>query len=144
MGPIGRRLSLCGLALAEGAWREKLREHGFVPLSEDEQRVLDEIERQLRLEPPRLDPRTSRLTAEHDAATSTPLLGLGLVIALAVIVVGVLAGGFFGVLVAIAGFLAFTAGGVALVRNSRANMQSRIDALVARYQGPPSSGTDGR
>ncbi len=115
-----------------------------MPLSEDEQRVLDEIERQLQLEPPRPDPRAPRLVRQQVPPSSTPLLGVALVGALAVIIIGVLAGGLLGVLVALAGFASFTAGGVALVRNSRGQLQARIDSLMARYQGPPSSGADGR
>ena len=122
-----------------------------MPLSEDEQRVLDEIERQLQLEPARPDPRPVRLARERESGapptSRTPptlLIGVALVLALGVVVVGVLVGGMFGVLVAVTGYAAFVVGGVALSRNSQGHVHARLDALVARYQGPPSSGPDGR
>jgi hypothetical protein len=125
----------------------RLREHGNVPLSEDEQRVLDEIERQLRLEAPRRDPvgvKGPGSRAVDDASVAAPLLGLAIVLALTVIVLGVLAGGVLGVVVAVAGFVALVLGGVAVVRSSQARVVAGIESLASRYQGPPSSGTDRR
>ncbi len=124
-----------------------LREHGHVPLSEDEQRVLDEIERQLRLEPPRREPANVKGPRVRDlgqAGVPVPMLALAIALALVVVVLGVLAGGVLGVIVAVAGFVALVLGGVAVVRNSQAAVVARIETLASRYQTPPSSGLDRR
>jgi Protein of unknown function (DUF3040) len=114
---------------------------GTVPLSEDEQRVLDEIERQLRLEPPRRDPSSLKLVAdEGDVTVPLPLLVVAIVLALVVVVLGVLAGGVLGIIVAVAGFVALVLGAVAVVRTSQARVVAGVEALASRYQNPPSSG----
>jgi Protein of unknown function (DUF3040) len=135
----GPELVLCMHARA-------LREHGPVPLSEDEQRVLDEIERQLRLETPRRDISPNRTDGTLDLTepgVPGPMLAIAVVLALVVVVLGVLAGGVLGLIVSVAGFVALVLGGVAIVRNSQARLLASLEALASRYQGPP-SGPDRR
>ena len=55
---------------------------------------------------------------------------------LAAVVIGVLVGGFFGVLTALAGFGALVTGGVTLVRSSRESLAAQIQEIASRYQGP--------
>ncbi len=114
-----------------------LREHGAVPLSEDEQRVLDEIERQLQVGEPRPEGLRSRHLEPRQPSSPTPLLILAALGGFASVVVGVLLGGVFGVIVSLVGFVAIVIAGAALLRGSRAAIAAQVAEIAQRYQVPP-------
>lgn len=118
-----------------------MREHGSVPLSEDEQRVLDEIERQLRSTEPRQGDavrarRITDATPRPQASSPTPLLVVAGVGGLASMAAGVLVGGVFGIIVAWFGFGAIVVSGVGLVRGSQAAIAEQVQLFAERYSGP--------
>lgn len=113
-----------------------------MPLSEDEQRVLDEIERQLRIGDGRVRsaPRVKVVNEASDPVVpgvSTPVLVLSCVAGIVAVVVGVLIGGIFGVLVGWLGFVGLVFGGVGLVRGSQALIAEQVQLLADRYNTPP-------
>ncbi len=108
-----------------------------MPLSEDEQRVLDEIERQLELGEPRPEGDRARLIVERRPMSPTVLLILAIVGGVASVIVGVLLGGLFGVLVSLVGFVAVVIAGAALLRSSRAAIAAQVHEIAQRYQVPP-------
>ena len=110
---------------------------GSVPLSEDEQRVLDEIERQLQVGEPRPEGVRTRLLDDRQTSSPTPLLMLAIIGGFASVVVGVLLGGAFGVVVALVGFVAIVIAGAALLRSSRAAIAAQVAEIAQRYQVPP-------
>jgi Protein of unknown function (DUF3040) len=127
----------------------------LVPLSEDEQRVLDEIERQLRGSDARFgDTRTRRVADKVPVESSGPspfLLGVACLGGLVALVLGVLIGGVAGVPLAWLGFVWMIVGGVGFVHNSQAAIANQLHLLANRYaQGPqgsagrPSSGQNNR
>ena len=119
-----------------------VREYGSVPLSEDEQRVLDEIERQLRVVGPREgDATRARRISDTRSPTEvssspTLLLVVACVGGLASLAAGVLVGGFFGVVIAWLGFAAIVLSGVGLVRGSQAAIAAQVQLFAERYSGP--------
>lgn len=113
-----------------------------MPLSEDEQRVLDEIERQLRITGPRLDD-SSRARRIADAApkkaprtSPVVLLVIGCVGGLVSMVAGVLVGGVLGIVIAWCGFAALVLGGVGLVRGSQTLISEQVQLFAERYSSP--------
>ena len=108
-----------------------------MPLSEDEQRVLDEIERQLQVGEPRPEGIRTRREGERQPSSPTPLLILAIVGGFASVVIGVLLGGFFGVFVARTGFVAVVVAGAAWLRSSRAAIAAQVAEIAQRYQAPP-------
>ncbi len=110
---------------------------GIVPLSEDEQRVLDEIERQLQVAEPRPEGIRTRHVDDRPPSSPTPLLVLAILGGFASVVVGVLLGGAFGVIVSLVGFVAVVIAGAALLRSSRAAIAAQVAEIAQRYQAPP-------
>jgi hypothetical protein len=113
-------------------------------LSEDEQRVLDALERQLRTEGSRADApgdtRVRRIAEVVDVTPSSvpaPLLGVGAVVSLGLMAVAVLIGGIVGVALGWLAFAALVACGVALVQRSRDTVTEQVQTLIDRYQSPP-------
>lgn len=113
-----------------------------VPLSEDEQRVLDEIERQLRVNGPRLDDssRARRLAdappKQPSSASPVALLVLGCVGGLVSMIAGVLVGGVLGIVIAWCGFAALVIGGVGVVRGSQTLIAEQVQLFAERYSSP--------
>jgi hypothetical protein len=117
-----------------------LREHGHVPLSEDEQRVLDEIERQLQIGDARSAEPRARRVVDQQVPVRGPSLTMALVFAivggLTTVIVGVLIGGLLGIGAALVGFGAIVAAGVKLLRSTRESLTAQIHEIASRYQGP--------
>ena len=99
--------------------------------------MLDEIERQLQVGQPRPEGIRTRLPDDKQRPSPTPLLILATLGGFVSVVVGVLVGGFFGVFIALVGFVAVVIAGAALLRSSKAAIAAQVAEIAQRYQVPP-------